>query len=304
MSAGAHLDPRPPREYSIGQAARLVGVSPSTLRLWEQEGLVRARRTDTRYRVFSALDIDRLRLVRRLRQEEGLPTALIRTRLDDDGAAAPTGADAVAPRPRSRVRTAATGPPAPTALAPPGACGRDLDGVGLRLRRARLRRRLSLRRLAQAAGVSPSHLSAIERGISAPSLSTLQRLTANLDVNLVTLLGAGPPGQALVRRGEGFVLRTGTPGVRIEHLGPTAKTMEPQLFTVAPGAGSEGGYTHEGEEFLYVLEGRLELWLGVGERFEVGPGDALGFASTRSHRWTNVGRVPAVVLWINTPPTF
>jgi DNA-binding transcriptional MerR regulator/quercetin dioxygenase-like cupin family protein len=303
MSAGAHLDPRPPSEYSIGQAARLVGVSPSTLRLWEQEGLVRARRTDTRYRVFSPADIARLRLVRRLRQEDRLPTALIRTRLDG-GATTPTRAGATSSQVRLRPGGAGSEPDAKARSDQEPAPARDLDGVGLRLRRARLRRRLSLRRLAQAAAVSPSHLSAIERGISAPSLATLQKLTANLDVNLVTLLGAGLRGQPLVRRGEGFVLRTGTPGVRIEHLGPNARTIEPQLFTVAPGAGSGGGYAHEGEEFLYVLEGRLELWLGAGERFEVRPGDALGFPSTRSHRWSNIGSVPAVVLWISTPPTF
>ncbi|HUY98625.1 MAG TPA: cupin domain-containing protein [Verrucomicrobiae bacterium] len=301
MPAGARRDHRPPREYTIGETARLVGVSASTLRLWEQEGLVRARRTDTRYRVFSAVDVTRLRLVRRLRQEDRLPVALIRARLDGSGTVGVARARTLA---RGEPELAALEPGLPPAPAGPSGPTPALDGVGLRLRRARLRRRLSLRQLAQAAALSASHLSAIERGISAPSLATLQKLTASLDVNLVTLLGAGLRGQALVRRGEGFLLRTGTPGVRIEHLGPSARTIEPQLFTVAPGAGSGGAYAHEGEEFLYLLEGRLELTLGTRECYEVGPGDALGFASTRPHQWTNPGTVPAVVLWVNTPLTF
>ncbi|HVA22353.1 MAG TPA: cupin domain-containing protein [Candidatus Micrarchaeia archaeon] len=302
MSTADAREPRPAREYTIGQAARLVGVSSSTLRLWEQEGLVRARRTLTRYRVFTGADIARLRVIRRFRQEDRLPASLIRSRLDGPGPGAGTGRTPAGPRPGRPAGPDDTDGTAPGRRG--GEPGTGLDGVGLRLRRARLRRRLSLRRLAEAAGLSASHLSAIERGISAPSLATLQKLTANLDVNLVTLLGAGLRGQALVRRGEGFLLRTGTPGVRIEHLGPTARTIEPQLFTVAPGAGSGGAYTHDGEEFLYVLEGRLELWLAPDERFDVASGDALGFPSTRAHRWSNPGTVTAVVLWINTPPTF
>ncbi len=298
MSASGPGDPRPPHGYSIGQAARLVGVSSSTLRLWEQEGLVQARRTETGYRIFSRADVARLRLVRRFRQEERLPSALIRARIDGGSLRRRRAGPDVTPS------APATDPPAPDEAPTTPASGAALDGVGPRLRSARARRRLSLRRLAEAAGLSASHLSAIERGLSAPSLAALQKLTSSLDINLVTLLGAGLGGRALVRRGEGFLLRTGTPGLTIEHLGPAARTIEPQLFTVAPGVGSGGAYTHEGEEFLYVLEGHLELRLASRARYALGPGDALGFPSTRAHAWSNPGPLTAIVLWINTPPTF
>jgi mannose-6-phosphate isomerase-like protein (cupin superfamily) len=79
--------------------------------------------------------------------------------------------------------------------------------------------------------------------------------------------------------------------------------LEPQLFVLAPGARSEGVYAHAGEEFLFVLSGRLMIWVG-DEPHDLGPGDAHTFASTLPHRWRNDASGETRLLWINTPPTF
>jgi quercetin dioxygenase-like cupin family protein len=80
--------------------------------------------------------------------------------------------------------------------------------------------------------------------------------------------------------------------------------MEPHLFRVAPSAGSGESYAHEGEEFLYVLQGCLEIDLAGGERHLLEQGDSFYFESSTQHRWRNPGRREARVLWVNTPPTF
>jgi mannose-6-phosphate isomerase-like protein (cupin superfamily) len=80
-------------------------------------------------------------------------------------------------------------------------------------------------------------------------------------------------------------------------------TMEPHLFRVAPGAGSGESYSHEGEEFLYILNGRLDIALGE-EQFHLQTGDSFYFASNTLHSWTNPANIETTVLWINTPPTF
>jgi quercetin dioxygenase-like cupin family protein len=79
--------------------------------------------------------------------------------------------------------------------------------------------------------------------------------------------------------------------------------MEPHLFRVAPDAGSGDSYTHEGEEFLYVLRGQLRIILEK-EEYLLKTGDSFYFESATPHHWRNPGRTETLLLWVNTPPTF
>ena len=74
--------------------------------------------------------------------------------------------------------------------------------------------------------------------------------------------------------------------------------------SAAPGASSGGSYHHEGEEFLYMISGTCDIWLDEVEHYYLQEGDSLCFASSQTHRWSNPSTQPAVLLWINTPPTF
>ena len=98
------------------------------------------------------------------------------------------------------------------------------------------------------------------------------------------------------------VLEAG-PGVRMELLAWGNTVMEPHLFRIAPQSGSGESYTHEGEEFLYILQGELQISLEE-EEYRLQPGDSFYFESATPHRWTNPGRDETWVLWVNTPPTF
>jgi uncharacterized cupin superfamily protein len=79
--------------------------------------------------------------------------------------------------------------------------------------------------------------------------------------------------------------------------------MEPQVVSVEPGSGSEGNHDHLGEEFLFVVQGTLEIWLEqTGYLLEVG--HCLYFQSSIPHRWVNPGDHLTQLLWVNTRPTF
>jgi len=67
------MDDRP--RYMISVAADLVGMHPQTLRIYEQKGLVRPKRTAGNTRLYSEIDIERLRLIQRLTTEIGLNLA-------------------------------------------------------------------------------------------------------------------------------------------------------------------------------------------------------------------------------------
>src|SRR5687768_10304911 len=115
---------RPPGVY-ISQAARILGVSPSVLRMWEAQGLSAPERTRSGYRVYSMTEVERLRRVRDLIQRDGLNPAGVRRLTEDD---APPRASEPAKSPEAH--------------------------VGRRVQRARKRRGVTLRALAAATGLS------------------------------------------------------------------------------------------------------------------------------------------------------
>ena len=74
-------------------------------------------------------------------------------------------------------------------------------------------------------------------------------------------------------------------GVRFEEMASGEKVMDPSFIRVPPGTGSEGFYSHNGEEFIYVISGRLFVELKDQGTFKVTSGDTLYFPSTTPHRW-------------------
>lgn len=266
--APAH-DERDAHRHRIGMAAASIGVSPSALRLWERQGLVRPARSPSGYRLYSDADVRRLRRIRHLRSQRLNAPGILRL--------LPGMRDA-SPRPG------------------------ELDGQHLRaLRRSQ---GLSLQAAAAEAGISPSFLSAVERNASGASVATLQRLTRVYGQTVLALFGSRDESRRRVRPAQRRTLDLPEAGVRIEQLAEGAAHLEPQLFVLAAGASSDGAYAHEGEEFLYVLEGALTLWLGDHEHHRLTTGDALTFPSTLPHRWRNRADGETRLLWINTPPTF
>jgi DNA-binding transcriptional MerR regulator/mannose-6-phosphate isomerase-like protein (cupin superfamily) len=254
----------------ISEVARRVGISSSALRAWEALGLLAPQRTASRYRLYTDVDVRLLQRALFLRRARGLNPAAIVHVLKRQGLVA---------QPE-------------TAMLP-----------GQRFRRLRLRRALSLAQVAKATGVSVGFLSALERGQMRSSVATLRRIARFYRANILSLFEAAGENPRPVRPRQRKILET-TAGVRMELLAWGNTVMEPHLFRVKPNGGSGEPYAHEGEEFLHVLRGEFEIWLGDTEHYRLKSGDSLYFESSTPHRWRNPGRTEASVLWVNTPPTF
>jgi DNA-binding transcriptional MerR regulator/mannose-6-phosphate isomerase-like protein (cupin superfamily) len=262
------------QEYlRISDVARSVGVSPSILRTWENLGLVTPQRTRSHYRLYTQADVRILKRAQYLRRVRGLNAPAIVHLLKREGVLRPSGA-----RPNA-------------------------DPVGPRLRRMRLRNGYSLSKVARATGVSVGFLSALERTQMTASVATLRRIARFYRVNILALFDPSNSNPGRVRPADRKVLDAG-PGVRMELLAWGNTLMEPHLFRVAPSSGSGESYAHDGEEFLYILKGALEISLADGERQLLQEGDSFYFESNNAHRWKNPGKKETLVLWINTPPTF
>lgn len=182
----------------------------------------------------------------------------------------------------------------------PGAPTADL---GSKLRRLRKKRGLTVTEASQKAHISAGFLSAIELSRANPSVATIYRLVAAYGTTVLELYDIPAQSKRVIRPRGRKSLETKS-GVRMELLSTGTKMLESMLIRVPPGTGSDGTYQHQGEDFLYMLEGTLEVWLDEIECHLLEQGDSFWFESNRGHRWFNPTNESAAVLWVNTPPTF
>jgi DNA-binding transcriptional MerR regulator/quercetin dioxygenase-like cupin family protein len=272
-------EPRRPRTWrvgllTVGETSRILGVSPSTLRLWENVGLISPARSNGRYRLYSPELLEVLKRIKYLRDVKLLNLPGIRQMLGKTAG--------------KQVKSAEKSPP---------------TDLGRKLRTLRKKRGLGVVEAAKRAKISAGFLSAIELSRANPSVATLQRLTSIYGTTVLNFYDVPKHSNRLVRPRERRAIQTHS-GVKMELLSIGAQQLESMIFRVQPGAGSDGSYSHQGEEFIYMMEGALELWLDELECHTLKAGDSFWFESTVGHRWYNPSSEEAVLLWINTPPTF
>lgn len=180
--------------------------------------------------------------------------------------------------------------------------------IGPRIRQLREHRELSIDALAQRAGCSAEMVAALEAGELVPSLTPLFRLARGLGVRLGTLLDdQSQDGPAIVRKGDAGVTVhfSGNDPARTHStldfhpLAPhkAARNMEPFLVDVHPAPAEVALNEHEGEEFIYVLSGRIEVRYGK-DVHQLDPGDSIYYESVVPHHLHALGgdaRILAVI---------
>ena len=185
--------------------------------------------------------------------------------------------------------------------------------VGERIRELREKKGFSLHEMASRTGFPSAILSQVENHMVSPPLGALIKIARALEVQVGTFFGEEPSSPfTIVRKDERkHVSRFGSKegvsyGYSYEGLGFDKKErhMEPFLVTLEPTkVKSEKLSTHEGEEFIFVLEGEMEAILGT-HRDILTPGDSIYYDSTMPHRVQCHGPNPAkilAVIW--TPPS-
>ena len=183
--------------------------------------------------------------------------------------------------------------------------------VGEKIRELREKKGLSLQELANRTGYSSAILSQIENHLISPPLGALIKISKALEVRVGTFFG-DEPGEpyAIVRKDERklisrFASKEGVSyGYSYESLGfdKRDRHMEPFLITLEPATvKSEKLSTHEGEEFIFVLEGEMEAILGSHKDI-LYPGDCIYYDSTIPHKVQCHRDVPARILAVIWTP--
>jgi transcriptional regulator with XRE-family HTH domain len=172
----------------------------------------------------------------------------------------------------------------------------------------RERRALTLKEVAERAGVSESLVSQIERNRVSPAIDTLLSLADALDLDLEYLF-ADYRRDRSVRITRSYERNSFTkPGVLYERLAyfegpaPDREGIEVYRITLEPGVKTgTGEYGHPGWEVGLVETGKAQLVLG-NNTYELLPGDSAGFEAGSPHGLINIGPEPLRVFWIITPP--
>lgn len=194
------------------------------------------------------------------------------------------------------------------------ALSESLVFLGSEVRQLRKARQLTLKQLAQSAGISVSHLSAIERGASNPSMDVLAAIAAALNVTMDWFFarrpGMGPMERACVVRNQNRRNLNTLYGQDAPELGYSDQLLSSSiggafymgLAVYAPYSErpEDALQKHEGEEHGLVIEGELELQIGE-EFITLHEGDSYSFDARIPHHARNRADCPCRLVWAVSP---
>lgn len=189
--------------------------------------------------------------------------------------------------------------------------GGEILAVGRAIRARRKERDLSLRELAQQAGLSVGFLSLVERGQSSLALTSLHSVAKALGTDVASFFASeAAPKEPRVPPASPHVTRADERGQfeivldkrAYKGLAPRASdpVLEPLLVTVQPSSAFVEHFGHLGEEFAYVLSGEL-IYIIDGIEYRLRAGDSIHLKSRSPHDIRNDTDEPVQVLWVLTP---
>jgi transcriptional regulator with XRE-family HTH domain len=168
------------------------------------------------------------------------------------------------------------------------------DPIGKKIKQVRTRKKMTLGQVANDTGCSIDYLKRVEGGREMPPVGTLLQISRALQIDSGYLLKEQE--QTRKARAQAYAVRTDN--YAYHTLTPSAEDKHLKAFRINIDANKEHkgvGYQHEGEEFVYVLQGCVEI--AVGEQInKLGPADSLHFNSGIRHHIRNVGNEDAELL--------
>ncbi|MFK7880467.1 helix-turn-helix domain-containing protein [Roseobacter sp.] len=180
-----------------------------------------------------------------------------------------------------------------------------LTAVGRQTRNLRRQKGLNISQLAAEAGISNGMLSKIENGQTAPSLHTLQALSQALSVPVTSLFKGFEETREAMHVKSGTGVEADRAGTRSGHqysllgniAGASGVSVEPYLIHLTEASDVFPTFQHNGTEFLYMLQGRLEYRHGR-TKYLLEPGDSLIFDADAPHGPEKMVQLPAQYLSI------
>jgi len=182
----------------------------------------------------------------------------------------------------------------------------DLN-LGQRIRAERMARNFSIRKLSQAASITPSMLSQIENEQVNPSIQTLRSLADAMDIPLYSFFREETQLDTIVTPESRMTIgRKSEPDVIYELLTPdTQGAIEFCMMVIPPYACSNTqAQSHKGEETAFFHAGKQVNLEMAGNIYPMKPGDSVRIPANCPHRWHNPSDAAAQVIFALSPPSF
>lgn len=175
--------------------------------------------------------------------------------------------------------------------------------IGEKIKMLRVQHGLTQQELANRCELSKGFISLLESERTSPSIATLVDILECLGTNLKDFFAEEKNEKITFSQEDYFVLQN--EDISTTWLVPSAQknAMEPIIVNLLPSAKTEKDDPHEGEEFGYVLSGKILICIGSTKK-KCKKGDAFYFKPTEPHYIENAGKTEASVLWVSTPPSF
>lgn len=176
--------------------------------------------------------------------------------------------------------------------------------LGARIKALRMKKGLTLEELGSRTELTKGFLSQLERNLTSPSLATLEDIVEVLGVTMSGFF-ADDEEQIVFTKEDAFIDERGDRTLHWIIPNAQKNRMEPLVLELEPGQYSQEVEPHEGEEFGYVLAGRIQIIRGSDSRkLMVRKGESFYFRGNDTHSLYNNGQTTARVLWVSTPPIF
>ena len=175
--------------------------------------------------------------------------------------------------------------------------------LGGKIRDLRQQYNLTQEELADRCELTKGYISQLENDLTSPSIATLVDILNALGTTLAEFFREDVEEKIVFTQDEYIEKRSD--GMVWNWVIPNAQKnmMEPVLVELEAEASTQIDFPHDGEEFGYVLEGRIAIVCG-GKAHIAKKGESFYFTANREHRIINKGKGRARFLWISTPPNF
>ncbi len=175
--------------------------------------------------------------------------------------------------------------------------------LGKKIKQMRNQKSLTQEELADRCELTKGYISQLENNLNSPSIATLTDILAALGSDLSEFFRDEKQDKVVFTKNE--FIEKNSDGVLWNWLIPNAQKnmMEPVLVELSENSSTSGDIPHEGEEFGYVLEGKIAINLGNTQHI-CKKGEAFYYPANKPHSILNKGKGKARFLWISTPPNF
>lgn len=177
--------------------------------------------------------------------------------------------------------------------------------IGKRIKQLRVKNNLTLEELASRSELSKGFLSQLERNLTSPSITTLEDITEVLGISLHDFFKDEKEEPVIFKKRDYYVDQKDDQ--TIIWLVPMAQknAMEPILYELEPGATTFSVKPYDGEEFAYVIKGRITIVnVTKREKHHLRKGETLYLKGNDEHYIINSTKDSASFIWICTPPIF